>query len=192
MTVRKLLLQGAAVALAFGSAVAANATTYPVGTNLPGVAYFRLTPETATPNDPVINAEFGATYTSPTTSFDDSFVFTIPQDGFGTGGVTTSFVFASDSLTFTQVYFNGNPLTITTTANGMKASIDLIQILANVQNTIRVVGTVSGTANFTGTAQFAASPVPESATWAMMVVGFGVLGAACRRSRSASTKVSFS
>ncbi|QDZ09086.1 PEP-CTERM sorting domain-containing protein [Sphingomonas panacisoli] len=40
--------------------------------------------------------------------------------------------------------------------------------------------------------QFATTPVPEPTTWAMMIVGFGLMGGAMRRSRKvASTRVSF-
>ncbi|QQV78078.1 hypothetical protein H5J25_04900 [Sphingomonas aliaeris] len=47
------------------------------------------------------------------------------------------------------------------------------------------------TANFTGVGDFVASAaVPETATWGMMITGFGMMGAGMR-SRRRSTKVSF-
>lgn len=45
---------------------------------------------------------------------------------------------------------------------------------------IGVTGEVGGPAEF----EFGLSPAPETATWAMMVMGFGVLGAALRRRRA--------
>jgi hypothetical protein len=47
---------------------------------------------------------------------------------------------------------------------------------------------VNGSQDLTFSATITAAAVPEPATWAMMIAGFGVVGAAARRSR---TKVSF-
>jgi hypothetical protein len=192
MGVRKLLLQAGVVAAAIGGAAAANATDYGVGFN--GPEYFLITPSnTDIFTAPVINAVFGINY-SGVSSFDDTINFTIPQNGFGTGSVTSTFVFnTSNLLTFSSILFNGTPLDITSTPTSSGASIAVpITIFANQLNTIQFVGSVTGSAGFSGTAQFVAAAVPEPATWAMMVVGFGVIGAACRRSRATSTKIAFS
>ncbi|MBN8815052.1 MAG: PEP-CTERM sorting domain-containing protein [Sphingomonas sp.] len=39
--------------------------------------------------------------------------------------------------------------------------------------------------------QFATAPVPEPATWAMMIMGFGLMGAAMRRNRKVTARVRF-
>ncbi|WP_294040476.1 NF038122 family metalloprotease [Sphingomonas sp.] len=39
--------------------------------------------------------------------------------------------------------------------------------------------------------QFATAPVPEPATWAMMIMGFGLMGAAMRRNRKVNAQVRF-
>jgi hypothetical protein len=50
-------------------------------------------------------------------------------------------------------------------------------------NRLVVTGTTYGQGAFAGTLAFAQAPVPEPATWAMMIVGFGAIGGALRRAR---------
>ena len=88
MRVGKILGGLAAGATIFALASAANATTvvnvYHVGDPL----HFQIT--SGTPFSPSITANFGDGFSTPVT-FDDSFLFTIPQNGTGSGSISTSF-----------------------------------------------------------------------------------------------------
>ena len=165
---------------------AAQATTFPVGS-----PRFQLTNGTS-PESPIITARFGNSYANPTPSFDDSFVFTIPQDGFGSGSISTSFVNASNMLVLTGLFINDVQYALTNTAAGQAATVNGLQIFNGVQNTIRVTGYSNGANGYSGTVTFAAnSAVPEPVTWAMFIGGFGLIGGAMRKSRRQKLQVSF-
>lgn len=198
------------IAIALTCAASANATTFyvgdfygtsydaPVGTPgrqiTPKNGYFFLTNGT-TPFSPVITATFGSGFvaTPANTVVDDSFVFTIPQDGLGSGNLSTSFSVTTNMLTISQVLFNDNDITalLSPGVGGQSLTVNDLVISALAQNTLRVVGSVIGTSGYSGNLTFNAAAVPEPATWAMMLVGFGAIGAASRR-RRVRTSVSFS
>jgi hypothetical protein len=166
-------LTGAAITFAMAP-LASAATVIPVGST----NFFIFA---GSPTSKSISAEFYDTFTS-STSFDDQFTFTIPQNGTGSGSISTSFSNAADMLTITSLTINGVPFTVPSTGSGQATAIGGIPIIANMLNTIEVKGFTVGANGFDGTATFTAS-VPEPATWALMVAGFGVLGFAMRRQR---------
>lgn len=187
MLTKKLLL-GVAVAGALGIAGIASsasaATLVNVGTLPPADPYFYLT--SGTPTSPTITANFGATITGPSTAFDDIFQFTIPQNGVGSGSLSTSFSSALNQLTISQVLINGVSEPLLSSSGGQSLTVNGIPITSGVLNTIEVRGTTSASnaaATFTGTATFAARAIPEPASWALMIGGFGLIGAALRRKR---------
>ena len=101
--------------------------------------------------------------------------------------ITTTFTTPNQDIDFSSVLLNGAAFALTTDANGRtdRGSILNQPLLAN--NTLRVsglAGTATGgaDASFSGTLSFAA--VPEPATWAMMLVGFGAVGFGMRRRQS--------
>jgi hypothetical protein len=55
-------------------------------------------------------------------------------------------------------------------------------------SSIRITGIAGVNASYGGNITFAPNAVPEPATWAMMLVGFGMVGSAMRYRRR-STKV---
>jgi hypothetical protein len=58
--------------------------------------------------------------------------------------------------------------------------------------TIKAAGTLTGLQVFTqGPVNTPAAAVPETATWAMMISGFGLIGGAMRRRKSAIAKAAF-
>ena len=60
--------------------------------------------------------------------------------------------------------------------------------LAAGVHTITVHGSVlSGPASYTGTLDVGSAAVPEPASWALMISGFGGMGAMLRRRRQATT-----
>jgi hypothetical protein len=93
------------------------------------------------------------------------------------------------NIDFSTVTFNG--VDFATLSTGTQEFRNLLNqtLVAGGNNTIFVSGTTGGEASFSGNNSLAATPqVPEPATWAMMLVGFGFLGAAMRR-RSSNTVV---
>ena len=185
MTLRKVFLSGAVAAMAAMSAAAlpgsAGAVTVHVGTVTPG-GYFFLT--SGTPFTPSITADFGATVLGSSTAFDDTFDFTIPQDGTGSGSVSTSFSSVANELTISDVTINGTSFTAAQAAAGVGG----IPIMDGVLNSIEVVGTTAAgatAATFSGTATFTASAAPEPSTWMLMIGGIGLIGAMLRRRSTA-------
>jgi len=176
----------AVAALAMGSA--AGATVIHVGgatTGAPanGAYVFDLT-NGSTPFSPIITARYSADYGAHvgTQAVDDSFVFTIPQNGLGSGNFSTSFTVTSNEFKLTDILFDGQSYfsQVTVGTHGWSLSIDdPLPITANVLNTLEIVGSVKGINGYSGNLTFAA--VPEASTWAMMLVGFGAIGAGYRR-----------
>jgi len=161
-------------AFALGAS-AANATVFHIG----DVPNFYIT--SGTPTSPSITANFGNGFSGPT-SFDDIFEFTIPQNGTGSGSISTSFSSLANKLTITDLLINGVSYAVPSNGSGQFLAVSGINIVAGVLNTIEVIGTTSSQGGtYSGTATFSATAVPETATWAMMLGGFGLMGAAMRR-----------
>lgn len=150
-------------------------------------------------------------------AFTDYFIFAIDQTGTGTGAVTTSFndIAFSVGLQFSTVTiekgtfsggiftpfadpiandkvsatFTTNPATPLSTS----ASIGTYGIQQGIFNRITINGQSGGAGSYGGNITFIpTSPVPEAATWAMMLAGFGAVGFAMRSRRTAQPKLSFS
>lgn len=124
--------------------------------------------------------------------FSDTFSFIIPQNGTGSGTVntsTSSFLSATD-VDFTKVTFDNGvtvtnvPIALSGTPLGTveQAGITGVQIISGNTNLLTVTGISRGQGSYTGQLTFNPTPsVPEPATWAMMLVGFGAVGFAMRR-----------
>jgi PEP-CTERM motif len=144
----------------------------------------------------------------PLGAFTDLFQFTIPQTGTGSGSITTTvdvgdFLGVTD-LDITSVVVNG--LTAIETlrdidgiicfAEGVGTcgatetfALSNVPIASGILNTITVTGTSRGLGSYGGNLTFspAQTPgVPEPATWAMMLLGFGGIGWQFRRRRTAT------
>lgn len=176
----------AAVAMMCVLAPAANAVvnvtnTYHVGDPL----HFQIT--SGTPFTSSITANFGDGFTEAV-NFDDFFLFTIPQDGVGSGSISTSFSSLSNKLTITDLLINGVHYVVPSNGSGQFLAVSGIPIINGVENVIEVLGTTSSKGGtFSGTATFSATAVPEVASWTMMLAGFGLIGAAMRKRRTSLT-----
>jgi len=163
-------------ALALVVAPSASATTFHIG----DVPNFYIT--SGTPFSPSITANFGNGF-STKTPFDDSFEFTIPtQSGVGSGSISTSFSSKFNHLVISGLWINGVNYVVPANPTGQSLTVGGIPIFAGVLNTIRVTGTTGKRGgSYAGTATFSALTVPEPATWALMLGGFGLVGAMTRR-----------
>ena len=143
----------------------------------------------------------------PTGPFTDLYRFIIPQTGVGSGGVTTTVnidnILGATDLDFTSVLVNGVAATLTLTdASGTVCTVpnvgtcganetysaNNVPITALTLNTITVNGTSRGLGSYGGNLTFVPSAVPEPATWAMMLVGFGAMGFSLRSKRRSSMR----
>ena len=155
------LLFGAALAVAAVSAVPAQAAKF-----------LTFDGQTGT---------FGNTNVT-TSSFTDTFTFTVPSNGLAGSTISSVKVSKPTNIDFTSVTLNGAEFDITSTGMFEFRSITA-PVLAGLQ-TIVVKGVSGKNASYSGTLAFAA--VPEPATWAMLLFGFGAVGATLR-SRKSST-----
>jgi len=120
-------------------------------------------------------------------AFEDTFNFDLLSDGTGSGGVIATFSSMRNMITLTFASINGTPIPIETLSNGFtSASAGGINLFAGA-NSIVIRGTAARNASYGGNITFVPN-VPEPATWAMMLIGFGMVGAATRYRRR-GTKV---
>lgn len=146
--------------------------------------HFQIT--SGSPSGPSVTANFGDGF-STAVNFDDFFEFTIPQDGVGSGSISTSFSGAKNKLTITDLLINGVHFTVPSNGSGQFLAVSGIPIFNGALNVIEVMGTTAGLGGtFSGTATFSAA-VPEVASWTMMLAGFGLIGAAMRKRRTSLT-----
>jgi hypothetical protein len=188
MVMRKVLLAAVGAMALVGSATVANAA---VVVTVP-------TPAVYTP--PTSGGLIGQVAGGATSN--DTFTFTIlggaPSLFSGQLSTTSLLPNGQGNLNFSNIVLDGMAglFTLTSTAGapeqwsccgpGGNGTVTLADsgtphtLTYTVVNTSNVLGTYGGTFNF------ATAPVPEPATWAMMLLGFGGIGMAMRRRRKAS------
>lgn len=95
---------------------------------------------------------------------------------------------SATNIDFDTVDLNGTVFHLTPTGNFEFGSLMDTLIIAGANNLLTVKGWSGGNASYGGQLSFAA--VPETSTWAMMIVGLGMIGAFLRR-RKPAPKVSY-
>jgi len=119
--------------------------------------------------------------------FTDVFAsFVVPIGSIISLAVTSSASSDTGDLDFTSVTLNG--VEFDTKATG-DFEFRTIRALSTGDNIIRLTGVAGSNATYAGTINVAAATpaVPEPASWAMMIAGFGLVGTAMRRRASVQT-----
>jgi hypothetical protein len=168
---KKLMLGAALAASMFIAAPAAYAAT------------------TITLDPPAADGSIVGGYTESGISgpFAFEYTFDFPSAGTAAAFLSSIGVTASTNVNFTQVLFNNKALNIINGAldtAGMLSNGDLQTWLVSAgPQTLKVFGNSGGNGEFTIDVAFAPTAVPEPATWAMMIIGFGAAGAMVRNRR---------
>jgi len=187
---------GVACVAAAAPALAVNFTsTFDIATASP--SNFRVTYSNAptVQQATLITAAFYNGYSQSTPgftdgTFSDTYIFRVGSDGLGSGNLSTSFSSSLAEILISSVIINGATYIPTDTGTGQTFTASNIPVngffddTPGMVNTIVVNGQVKGvTGSYQGGLTFNASAVPEPATWAMMLVGFGAIGAVSRSRR---------
>ena len=170
---RKLVYAAAAAASVLAFAPAANAATYI--TENPG------------PNG-LVTFTYGNSDVGTGATFDDVINFLTPASGFLTLTLSEGAANAINNVEFTSVTLNGNAVNLFSAPGGEPDFGYLMNLFnAGTSNVLRVQGTNGGNGVYSGTISFAPGAVPEPATWALMLAGFGMVGFAMRRRKGQVT-----
>ena len=129
---------------------------------------------------------FGGVTTTPG-AFTRTFTFTLSQSGTISSGLITAGHNAATRIDFVSAFLNGQPFSIGNFtipgAGNFGFGFLLNTPVAPGLQTLVVNGISGGGGAFAGSVAFTAAAVPEPATWAMMIFGFGMVGYALRRRR---------
>ena len=129
---------------------------------------------------------------STMTGFNDTFNFDIlGSPGLTDAQVSTVLLNGIQNISFSSVMLDGNAFTRTSIDGAAEqwsccGPTGLLPVLlAPGPHTINLIGTLTGNlaASYSGTLNVQVAPVPEPATWAMMLIGFAGVGMAMRRRR---------
>lgn len=115
-------------------------------------------------------------------AFSETFTFTLPNDGVTSASLVTIAVNRLTNINFTSATLNNVAFTFSPTGVFEFGSVNGISTMAG-QQTLVVNGTSGGNGSFGGNISFAPAGgvVPEPATWALMILGFGLVGGMMRR-----------
>ena len=133
-------------------------------------------------------------------AFTDSFSFVFPTPGLGAATISSIFsTNRNNNVDFTSVTLNGAEFTTVSTGAIEFRYLNNLPIAGGLQ-TLLVNGLSGGNGSYAGALAFesqsarpspSGSAVPEPATWAMMLLGFGVVGFAMRKRSHVRTTVSY-
>jgi hypothetical protein len=116
-------------------------------------------------------------------NFVDVFDFIWPTAGMTSISFTTVAQSAGTNINFTSATLNGTPINLT--PNGVFEVGSLIGLATGPgPQQIVISGTSGGSGSYGGNLSFMPTLVPEPASWALMISGFGGVGALLRRRRA--------
>jgi hypothetical protein len=138
-----------------------------------------------------VNGNSTHTFDASTGIFTDTFDFFLPTGLAGASAITTLSGVAVNDLNFTGITFNSTAGTTSTGGGVSTAHVGLQPIVFGGPQQLVITGTGGSAATFGGNVSFVLTPagVPEPASWALMIVGFGSAGALLRRRRAAFAAV---
>ena len=179
-------------ALAAASALVVLAPAASAATFVPGSPQFVVI---GNPVTGPVSAQIGNTGTG-SGILQDLFQFTLGANGLGAGSLTSvaAVLGATNDTDLLSVFVNGLAANLVVDNDPLTETFSLagVPITAGTLNTITVNYLSRGQFSYGGNITFNAGGVtpvtpvvPEPATWAMMLVGFGALGAAMRRRKGA-------
>lgn len=119
--------------------------------------------------------------------FQDIFHWTLDRAGTMSAALTSIFAEGASTgdINFTSVTINGHEFSLSRQGRRDNGFLDDVLVQAGQQEMI-VRGTSNGNGSYGGVLSFAAAQtggVPEPASWALMIVGFGGIGATLRGKR---------
>src|SRR3546814_7461590 len=118
--------------------------------------------------------------------FSDTLNVEVPELGSVSSSITSVAISLLTDVSFSSVTLNGHEFNIDEIGATENRSFLNLPVTSGMQ-TLVINGTSGGSGSYSGTLAFA---VPEPASWAMMIAGFGLLGGAIRV-RKRQVKVSF-
>ena len=180
-----------AAAAAFAAVPATAATvTYTTGTNI----VLTYEPVTDTWDGAFRYRVLNATPGAPNGNFTANFTFLSPINGLGSATSSNVIVsgMAGTNIDFTGAFLNGNAGVVINFGNASTAWVFDAPVLFGLNNlsftgVLNPGGNQTGDALATGSLTIAAV-VPEPATWALFILGFGTVGHTMRR-RSSKVRV---
>jgi len=124
-------------------------------------------------------------------AINDVFQFDYVGNGLATADITAITFDIAQAITNVSVTFNGQDFFVTEEVVNINGS-DVKRVTGFINNvpvttgtqTLVVKGESAGNNTYTGNIRIKVSPVPEPATWALMIVGFGMVGSTLRRRRT--------
>lgn len=122
------------------------------------------------------DGSFGSFSSVVNGTFNHTWDFTVSLPGKASAGLTAVKVTMQAGITFNDVLFNGTPLTQTMFGDVQQFSLANVLVPSGLQ-VLSISG--SGYGSYGGSVAFAA--IPEPATWAMLILGFGAAGMVLRR-----------
>lgn len=120
---------------------------------------------------------FNATHTAG--AFTDTFNF-VNFNGKGlAAGFAANYAYKGHDINFTSATLNG--VTLDLTNSGKESSVRFEDLVVDGALSLVISGVSIGSASYAGTLDLVAAPVPEPATYGMMLGGMGLLAFVARR-----------